>query len=1489
MKLRKVFYIAIAVAAAISIYLFISSRDLARSYVLDLAQKSYPGIKIGEIGLSPFGLEAGNVSWSNPDKPEIGFRVSKLRLNFSLSGLAASLHNRNPLRLISSIDIDRPVVRAGRSAAGAWILPLPAKRPKEQGQKLVCRFDIRKGRVELKDEHLLLVRHKGPPSPKGYGAAGTKAQRHKGSGSVRKLVLSDVRMSGRVRGELVDFRLDAASNKASDIALSGWTSVVKPLFAARLELSGADPLFWHPYIVSKGLSAERGKFDLKIDISGTPQQKGTYLDYGGTVSLHGVDVALPGSGQKFSNVDGAVSFGKDGMSLQRVKLRYRGLPLQVRGTIRDYHNPVLDLAVTARGAALSDIADLKRFTGGTGVAGKADIAMRLSGKWSAPSLEGIAGVSGLSLGGRKIGDIRGQCQYSGGMLRLPLIKWGKCPVSFTGLIDLRHGAPRSLILAECRALSPDKLYGLCSGLDVRHLPASGSVSGSAVLQLQGLHLTNAGFLLQGKDISFRGVTWRRAAVSAKLGDEGLLIRSLSAEADRGTAVKLYGAVDNAGRMRLQLDAVGLPGHCLGNLPVEPAGKLALSGSVTGTLKRPGFSGMIGGEAFSYKGMGFKNFSGGIIYDGAGGRLMLKDMFLHPADGSQGRVRLSGEITADKLDLEGRIQGIDVALLSSRLGNGAAGGLKGLVSGTLNIGGQPDHPSVKAFLQAEEFLLAGRTVKGLRLDAAWDGSCCSLENVSFTLFDGHLSGSGRIEKGRYVFDLKGRDLSMVAMHNVLKPLPSWNGKLDLDGHMSGKLDDSTTASGNLQLKSSGEMLSGGVNLGSLTSAVKVDHGKADYALSLLQGEGKLELDGTYAFKNAGGGLKLRMTRLPVKTAVALYPSMADRLALSDARISGTLTAENIDYARKLAGAEFNLQVDGGSIAGRRLDSAVAEGAISGRRVELRLEVSGPSLGRLSAAGWSDISGKPEECGLHLDVKASASDLPALTGMKPDKYSGKVSMVGSIDGKWSAPVLSGSFTSSGGSMAGYRFDSLEGSFATEGDTFNLKDVYVKRSGHKAVINGSVPVDRRTGRISGSGGLDLDARLSGGDLSLISIFMPGVREASGNVEAALHITGKPGAVEVYGRAVAAGGKAEVDGLGHIDDLQTVLSFRGSSVDIEAMVFRMGRGLVSGGGRIGLPGNTERGSVLYLKSSGADVRLPWFRGRVDGELQFSDDRDGADMDGKIRISEGDVYLQRSGPARVLKFPMDPRLKLSVHVNEGVRISSGNTRAAFSGDLLVGGSISDPRIIGELVSHQGDINISVISSPFRLVEARAVFSDQVSRQPLLPGLKNTIVNLQARAVSRIGKTEVYMDVAGRLPDIKISFSSRPEMNEDEIIALLGRKNSLEAVIDGRMEDVIKDELIRLIGYSIRNQLFQPLGRSLADALGMGEVSFDYDDEDVLSMRLGRYIFDRLYVSYTTRIFALEQRNIMELDYYLKNNISLSWMADDASEGRGEVRWQYRF
>ncbi len=60
-------------------------------------------------------------------------------------------------------------------------------------------------------------------------------------------------------------------------------------------------------------------------------------------------------------------------------------------------------------------------------------------------------------------------------------------------------------------------------------------------------------------------------------------------------------------------------------------------------------------------------------------------------------------------------------------------------------------------------------------------------------------------------------------------------------------------------------------------------------------------------------------------------------------------------------------------------------------------------------------------------------------------------------------------------------------------------------------------------------------------------------------------------------------------------------------------------------------------------------------------------------------------------------------------------------------------------------------------------------------------------------------------------------------------------------------------------------------------------------MRLGRYIFDGLYVSYTTRIFALEQRNIMEIDYYLKNNLSLSWMADDASESRGEIRWQYRF
>ncbi len=1475
MKLRKGFYTAIAIAVAISIFLFISCRNFTRLYVLDLAQRSYPGITVGGLRLSPFGLKANDVSWNNPGKPEAGFYFREIRIKFSFFRFVTSVRQRNPLKLVSSVDVDGSVLRAQRSAAGIWSLPWPDKHTEERRWKAICRLNIRQGRVELADEYL---RHEG-----------AAVQRHKGLESARKLLLSDICVSGNVRENLVNFKLDALSDQAARVRLSGWTAIDKPLFAARVELLRADSLFWHSYIVPKGLFAEKGKFDLKVSISGTPQHKGTYLDYDGNVGLHGVNVALPEIGLKFENAAGSFQFGKEGMRFQRMKLLYHGIPLQADGTLQDYSNPALDLAVSARGAVLSDIKDIERFIGKAQIAGKADISMRLSGKWSSPLIEGAFGVSGLSFNGREIGDMQGRCRYRDGMLSLPLVKCRDYPINLTGLIDLRHKEPRSLILAECRMLSLDRLDDLC-GKPGAGWPSSGSVSGSAVLQSQGLQLTDAGFLLQGQDIPFRGVEWRRAALSARLGNQGLVIRGLNAEAGRGTAIRLYGTVDNAGRMRLNLDAAGLPWRCLGNLPVKPEGKVALAGSITGTVDHPDFNGLAGGENFSYKGTDFKNFSGGIRYDGKNGSLKLKDMFIHPARDPGGRIKLTGELSAGRLDLEGRMQGIDVALLSSCLGNGAADKIKGRISGTLNIGGQPDHPYIKAVLRAKELLLAERAVKELCLDVEWDGKSYRLDNVSFNLLGGHLTGAGKIEAGRYALSLKGRELSAAAAHDILKVLPSWSGKLELDGSLNGRVDDLADISGNLQLKSAGDITTGEASLGVLEAAVGIDRGKADYTLSISQERGKLEAAGTYYVKNAEGNLKLRITNLPIKTALALYPSPADRLGLADTRISGSLSVEHMNYGRALDRADFSLYLDGGSIAGRRLDSAAAEGKISARRTELhRLVVSGPALGRLRGSGWSDRAGKVEERELHFDIKADASDLPILMKIAPDKYSGKISMVGSIDGKWSAPVLSGSFISSGGSLAGYQFDSLEGSFAAERERLKLKDVYVKRSEHIAAINGCIPMDWPAGQISDSGSLDIDARLAGGDLGLVSIFFPNISKVSGNIEAVLHIAGKPGAIEVFGRAAANEGRAEVKGLGRIEDLQTLLAFRGYSVDIETLAFKMGQGMVNGGGRIDLPGGKRQESALYLKSSGADVNLPWFKGRVDGEIQLSNDHAGAGLAGRVRISEGDVYLQQTGSGLLPKLPVDAGLKLSIHINEGVRISSGNTKALFNGNLLVGGSMRDLRIAGELVSRKGDIGVSVISSPFRLVEARAIFSEQAGRQSLLPGLKNTSINLQARAVNRIDKTEIYMDVAGHLPDIKISFSSRPEMSEDEIIALLGRKSSIEAVMDGRMQDVIKEELIRLVGDSIKNQLFDPLGKSLADALGMGEVSFDYTDEDLLSMRLGRYIFDGLYVSYTTRIFALEQRNIMEIDYYLKNNLSLSWMADDASESRGEIRWQYRF
>jgi hypothetical protein len=90
-KLRKGFYIAIAIAVAISIYLFISCRNFAGLYVLDLAQKSYPGITVGGFRLSPFGLKANDVSWNNPGKPEAGFYFREIYIKFSFFRLVASV------------------------------------------------------------------------------------------------------------------------------------------------------------------------------------------------------------------------------------------------------------------------------------------------------------------------------------------------------------------------------------------------------------------------------------------------------------------------------------------------------------------------------------------------------------------------------------------------------------------------------------------------------------------------------------------------------------------------------------------------------------------------------------------------------------------------------------------------------------------------------------------------------------------------------------------------------------------------------------------------------------------------------------------------------------------------------------------------------------------------------------------------------------------------------------------------------------------------------------------------------------------------------------------------------------------------------------------------------------------------------------------------------------------------------------------------------
>ncbi|MFA4858326.1 MAG: translocation/assembly module TamB domain-containing protein [Candidatus Margulisiibacteriota bacterium] len=103
---------------------------------------------------------------------------------------------------------------------------------------------------------------------------------------------------------------------------------------------------WFDYVIPQiGIQAETGRADVNLVLSTQPDNPTHPVAAEGEAQISQAQLLLPG--HRINNINGAVAFTSDQVTLKKVRVAYEKIPALVSGRIFNFENPQLDLTITS--------------------------------------------------------------------------------------------------------------------------------------------------------------------------------------------------------------------------------------------------------------------------------------------------------------------------------------------------------------------------------------------------------------------------------------------------------------------------------------------------------------------------------------------------------------------------------------------------------------------------------------------------------------------------------------------------------------------------------------------------------------------------------------------------------------------------------------------------------------------------------------------------------------------------------------------------------------------------------------------------------------------------------------------------------------------------------------------------------------------------------------------------------------------------------------
>jgi len=322
---------------------------------------------------------------------------------------------------------------------------------------------------------------------------------------------------------------------------------------------------------------------------------------------------------------------------------------------------------------------------------------------------------------------------------------------------------------------------------------------------------------------------------------------------------------------------------------------------------------------------------------------------------------------------------------------------------------------------------------------------------------------------------------------------------------------------------------------------------------------------------------------------------------------------------------------------------------------------------------------------------------------------------------------------------------------------------------------------------------------DMSLLSFLTPFLQELQGVLSLKSQIRLIDDKFLVQGSAYVNRGYAQVKDFPHpLEQLRADILFSENRVNVNSASASFADGKLLADGTIRIEGYKKFPTALSLRLEDTTIRVPkGVSSRGSGNATITGDWFPFLMTGTYSVTEGLLdrqfeqeqqnVVRRSTylPKVLLQDAFDPvTFNLQTHINGTYIVRNSLVDTPITGSLLIKGTPSNPILLGEIKPTKGGI-IYFRDTPFTIANGLVKFDTVNDFNPYLFGsatarVKSREYDTATAAPSTTGTTtttapqrartreyDVNLLVQGRMKNLKISLTSQPPLEENDIISLL--------------------------------------------------------------------------------------------------------------------------